>query len=88
MACFTDGMLRAQIDGELSEAQQLELKEHFGSCADCRGRAEAIAQDAERVGIALGALAPLESESSSDARAAIARFRRLFEQAFGQVHFV
>jgi anti-sigma factor RsiW len=75
MACLNDGMLRAQIDGELSENQQLELKEHFASCADCRQRAEAIAQSAERVARSLTALAPVASESSADARAAIAGFR-------------
>jgi len=75
MACLSDGMLRAQIDGELSEKQQLELRAHFASCADCRRRAERIARSAERVATALTALAPLASESSPDARAAIARFR-------------
>jgi hypothetical protein len=75
MACLSDGMLRAQIDGELSENQQLEVKEHLASCPDCRRRAAVITQSAERAGRALSALAPLASESSSDARAAIARFR-------------
>ena len=75
MACLSDGMLRAQIDGELSEKRQLELGEHFASCADCRRRAEGIARSAERVARALTVLAPLAGESSPDARAAIARFR-------------
>lgn len=75
MACLTDGMLRAHLDGELSEAQAVELKQHCADCAECRGRAEAIAQGAQRVQSALSSLQPTEGEAESDARAALAGFR-------------
>ncbi len=75
MACITDGTLRAQFDGELSEAEQLEVKRHYESCAECRRRAEAIARSAERVRGVLSSLSPVEQETPSDARAGFLRFQ-------------
>jgi hypothetical protein len=75
MACITDGTLRAQLDGELSEAGQLEVRRHCDSCADCRRRAEAIARSTERVRGVLSSLSPVEQETPSDARAAFLRFQ-------------
>ncbi len=75
MMCITDGVLRAKLDGELSEAELLGVNRHLASCADCRGRAESIALQAERVGGALATLAPLPSEASADAGTALTRFK-------------
>ena len=75
MACITDGTLRAQLDGELSEAEQLEVKRHCESCAECRRRSEAIARSAERVRGVLSSLSPVEQEVPSDARTAFLRFQ-------------
>ncbi len=75
MACITDGTLRAQLDGELSEAEQLEVKRHCELCAECRTRAEAIARSAERVRGVLSSLSPVEQEVHSDARTAFLRFQ-------------
>lgn len=72
MACITDGTLRAQLDGELSEAEQLEVRKHLESCAECRGRAESIARSTERV---RGVLSSLSAEVSSDVRTAFLRFQ-------------
>jgi hypothetical protein len=75
MACITDGTLRAQFDGELSESEQLEVKRHCDSCVECRRRAEAIARSAERVRGVLSSLSPVEGEVPSDARTAFVRFQ-------------
>src|SRR2546426_10439934 len=75
MTCLADGILRAQLDGELSEVESLEAQSHLTACADCRRRAEAIAAEAERVRAALSALDPLPSEAPGEARTAFARFR-------------
>jgi hypothetical protein len=75
MACLTDGVLRAQLDGELSEAELADVEQHRASCAQCRGRGEAIAADAARVRSFLSALAPQKQDGTLDTRAPIARFR-------------
>lgn len=75
MTCLTDGTLRAQLDGELSEAESVEVNRHLASCPDCHHRAEGVALQAERVRGALAALAPLPAESSADAGIALARFK-------------
>ena len=75
MTCLTDGILRAKLDGELSEVESLEAQNHLTACADCLRRAEAIAVEAERVRAALFALDPLPSEAPGEARTALAHFR-------------
>jgi hypothetical protein len=75
MACITDGRLRAQFDGELTEAKQLEVKRHCAACADCRERAEAIARSVERVRGTLSSLSPVEGEVPVDARTAFLQFQ-------------
>src|SRR5437764_12175474 len=74
MTCLSDGILRAQLDGELSEVESLEVQNHLTACSDCRSRAEAIAIGAERVLGALSALHPLPSEAPGEGRTAFARF--------------
>lgn len=74
MTCISDPILRARLDGELSEAQRLEVEKHCHSCANCRGRAEAIAENYRQVQSILSALAPDEGKTP-DARIAFARFR-------------
>ena len=57
MSCFNDGMLRALVDGELSEGERAELEEHLRLCASCGARFEVIAHNADRVRSALSSLA-------------------------------
>lgn len=75
MTCVTDGILRAKIDGELSEAELLEVEKHLTACADCRNRADVIARQAERVRGVLSRLTPLPGEVRTDARIAFAHFQ-------------
>src|SRR5712692_4669880 len=75
MNCITEGILRARLDGDLSEAESVEIESHLASCADCRRRSEIVARQAEHVKGAFSALAPLPDEASADERIALARFR-------------
>src|SRR5215472_4003797 len=74
MSCFSDGMLRASLDGELSETQRVELEEHLRLCASCRASLEMIAHNADRVRGALSSLA-IPGERSPDAQRALARLK-------------
>ncbi|HEV2493579.1 MAG TPA: zf-HC2 domain-containing protein [Terriglobia bacterium] len=75
MSCITDGLLRARLDGELSEGERQEVEAHLAHCSECRRRAEAMAEQAERVRGILARLDPAAGEPLSDARTALARFR-------------
>jgi len=75
MACVTDGVLRARLDGELSQAELQRVEQHCAECSECRRRAEVIERARQDARNALAALAPLEGEARLDARAALARFR-------------
>jgi|SRR5579863_609742 len=74
MNCVTDGILRARLDGELSESERQEVEAHLAGCAECRRRAEAMAEQAERVRGILARLDPA-AVAAPDARTALARFR-------------
>ncbi len=75
MTCVTDGILRAKIDGELNEAERLEVESHLASCAACRERAELMAGRSEQVGGLLSTLAPRPDEARADAAMALMRFK-------------
>lgn len=75
MSCITDGILRARLDGELSESERQEVEAHLASCAECRSRAEAMAAQAERVRGIMAHLDPATGAASPDARGALTRFR-------------
>jgi len=75
MTCLTDGILRAKIDGELSEAELREAEVHLTSCPDCRQRAQSFASQTHRVETLLSALAPRHDEAAVDAAAAFMRFK-------------
>jgi len=80
MSCVTDGLLRARIDGELTESESFEVTSHLAICADCRRRAETVAIEARRVSEALSTLAPLPGEAPPDATMALAQFRATGQQ--------
>ena len=44
MACLTDGILRARLDGELSQAELESVEQHCAECSECRRRAQQIDQ--------------------------------------------
>src|SRR5262249_27161443 len=75
MACLTDGILRARLDGELSQSELQSVEQHCAECAECRRRSEKIERATKDARNALAARAPVEGEAPLDARAALARFR-------------
>ena len=79
MICPTDGVLRAQIDRELSASESLALETHVSECAVCRDRMQAVAHESERVKTVLAELAPLTTESQIDPVIALARFKERYE---------
>jgi anti-sigma factor RsiW len=81
MICPTDGVLRAQIDGELSASESLELETHVSECAVCRERVQAVGHEGQRVNNVLAALAPLPGESQIDPAIALARFKARYGPA-------
>jgi len=83
MSCVTDGLLRARIDGELTETESFEVTSHLAVCADCRRRAETAAIEARRVSEDLSTLAPLPGEALPDAALALAQFRANGQQRAG-----
>ncbi|MEW6737013.1 MAG: zf-HC2 domain-containing protein [Acidobacteriota bacterium] len=74
--CISEGTLRAKLDGELSRAESLAIDNHLLNCSSCQQRTKALQAQAERIGSFLAVLSPGEDEQPSQARLALARFRR------------
>ena len=85
MTCLTDGILRAKLDGELSEAARGEADQHLASCDACRRRLEALAFESGKVNAALACLASGPGEGFTDARLAFARFQAEHDNRAGRV---
>lgn len=79
--CIPDGILRAKLDGELSETDLARVEAHLEACERCRERARELAERAERVGALLSGLAPETAEEPADAGRAFARFERRLSAA-------
>jgi hypothetical protein len=79
MTCIDDGMLRAHLDGERSEAELAEVNEHLASCGDCRARFEKLSADSLRTGGLVGTLAPAAGDSVVSPAVAYAQFRSQFD---------
>ncbi len=75
MNCVEDGILRARIDGELSESEACAVEKHLAACAGCCERNETMAARAERANSMLSPLAPAQSEFPVDAQIALDRFK-------------
>jgi hypothetical protein len=74
--CITDGILRAQLDGELTEAESGAVRDHLATCQDCGRRAEALAARSEHASALFSTLANSTQESAvTDPQFALARFK-------------
>jgi hypothetical protein len=74
--CITDGMLRAQLDDELTEAESRAVQEHLATCQDCQRRAEALTARSERASALFSTLANSADEAAiTDPQFALARFK-------------
>ena len=56
--CWTEGALRAHVDGALGPEEAARLTAHLGECAACADARERIAARAERIGEMLRGLEP------------------------------
>ena len=75
MNCIKDEILHNRLDGELSQGESSALDEHLAECVDCSRRADTMTARTERVEAILSVLAPLQGETPTDARFALARFK-------------
>jgi hypothetical protein len=73
--CITDGTLRAQLDGELSEVESRAVKDHLAECPDCQDRAQGLASRGERVNALFAVLTSPAGETTADAQFALASFK-------------
>jgi hypothetical protein len=80
MNCMDDGILRAQLDGELSATEVARVNEHLAGCAECRQRMEKLASHKARTTDLLAKLASAEEETT-DLAAAYAQFSSKFASA-------
>jgi TonB family protein len=75
MNCVEEGILQAQLDGELAEAASLAVEQHLTGCVECRRRAAEMEARHQQVCALLAELAPLPGEAPTDARLALAQFK-------------
>jgi hypothetical protein len=73
--CITLGTLRARLDGELSEIKSQSVDDHLATCPDCRRQAEDLASRDKRLNALFSVLTFPASESTTDAKFALARFK-------------
>jgi TonB family protein len=91
MICLDEGILRAHLDGELTEYEMLSVARHLSLCDDCRHSYEAIVTRTQSLNSWLADLSPLPSELRTDAFAAqcaFTRFKAQYEVDFDTVTFV
>jgi hypothetical protein len=91
MICLDEGILRAHLDGELSEYETLSVERHLSLCDHCRRDFEAIVARQQGVNALLGALSPLPRELRTDAFAAqcaFTRFKAQYEVDLNPVTFI
>jgi hypothetical protein len=69
-------MLRARLDGELSETEAAGVSAHLEQCARCRERLSAMSARAERVASLFSGLGPAAEYVPADTAAAFARLER------------
>ncbi len=75
MTCMDDGILRARLDGELSDTELAETNQHLASCGDCHARFEKLGAETARTGDLLTTLATPANDSTVSPEVAYAHFR-------------
>jgi anti-sigma factor RsiW len=74
MKCLSESVLRAKIDGELSQEARFEVDRHLDLCEKCRRRLELVSEGAQRVHQALSSLDP-DKTLARDPQAAFTAFQ-------------
>ncbi len=91
MICLDEGILRAHLDGELTEYETLSVNRHLSLCGACRHNYEAIAARSRSLNSLFADLSPLSNELRTDAFAAqcaFTRFKAQYEVDFDTVTFI
>lgn len=91
MICLDEGILRAHLDGELTEYETLSVERHLSLCDPCRRDFEAIATRRQGINTLLAELSPLPQELRTDAFAAqcaFTRFKAQYEVDLNPVIFI
>ena len=91
MICLDEGILRAHLDGELTEYETLSVKRHLSLCDQCRHNYEVIVARAQSLNSLWADLSPLPNELRTDrfaAQCAFTRFKAQYEVDFDTVTFV
>lgn len=85
MICLDEGILRAYLDGELTQYEMLSVNRHLGLCEDCRHRQGVIAARRISVSSLFDDLAPQPHELRTDeyaAQWAFTRFKANYDAEF------
>lgn len=91
MICLDEGILRAHLDGELTEYETLSVNRHLSLCDHCRHSYEAIAARSHSLNSLFADLSPLSNELRTDtfaAQCAFTRFKAQYEVDFDTVTFI
>ena len=91
MICLDEGILRAHLDGELTQYETLSVNRHLSLCDHCRHSYEAIAARAQGFNSMFADLSPLPHELRTDsfaAQCAFTRFKAQYEVDFDTVTFI
>lgn len=91
MICLDEGILRAHLDGELSEYETLSVNRHLSLCDQCRRDYDTVAARYQGISALLGELSPLSHELRTDAFAAqcaLTRFKAHYEVDLNPVTFI
>ncbi len=91
MICLDEGILRAHLDGELTEYETLSVNRHMSLCDHCRHSYEAIATRSHSLNSLFADLSPLSNELRTDtfaAQCAFTRFKAQYEVDFDTVTFI
>ncbi|HEX4948354.1 MAG TPA: TonB family protein [Blastocatellia bacterium] len=91
MICLDEGILRAHLDGELTEYEMLSVNRHLSLCDDCHRSYETIAARVQSLNALLADLSPSPNELRTDsfaAQCAFTRFKAQYEVDFDTVTFI
>ena len=91
MICLDEGILRAHLDGELTEYETLSVNRHLSLCDDCQHHYETIAARSHSLTSLFADLSPVSKELRTDmfaAQCAFTRFKAQYEVDFDTVTFI
>ena len=85
MICLDEGILRAHLDGELTEYEILSVNRHLSLCDACHRASITLAARQQELSALLGELAPLSQELRTDEAGASTRGARCARLPRGRI---